>query len=337
MNKKVSPAAIGAFVLGAVALITIAILVFGSGRLFRQTREFVLYFDNSVNGLRIGAPVKVKGVEIGSVKDIRLLVGQGTAADKIPVIIEIDLKKLTSRGATQAAEAAVDHEALQKTIVDRGLRGQLEMESLVTGLLFVALDFFPGTPINLVQRTDGDYKYPEIPTLPTTFEQAKDAVTQILNKLEEIDFKALIASLESTVDGIKRTVNSPDLEATIRSLRQTMPKADEAVVDIRDLAVTLNANTKSLAATLEQTTIDTRASLRQADEALRQATATMKSAEAAVTNIETLTDLDSPVNYELVKGLREVSAAARSLRSLTSYLERNPRALIFGKADSKEN
>ena len=128
---------------------------------------------HSVNGLRIGAPVKIKGVEIGSVKDIRLLVGQGTAADKIPVIIEIDLKKLIRRGAAVAAETAVDPEAMQKVIVDRGLRGQLEMESLVTGLLFVALDFFPDTPINLVQQANGDYEYPEIPTLPTTLEQAK--------------------------------------------------------------------------------------------------------------------------------------------------------------------
>ena len=336
MNKKISPAVIGAFVLGAVALIIIAILVFGSGRLFRHTTDFVLYFDNSVNGLRIGAPVKIKGVEVGSVKDIRLHL-EGEEEAKIPVIIEIDLEKFVSRGAAQAAKTAVDREALQRAIVDRGLRGQLEMESLVTGLLFVALDFFPGTPINLVQRENADNKYPEIPTLPTSLEQAKDAVTQIFNKLEEIDFKALIASLESTVDGINRTVNSPDLEATIRSLKQTMPKVDQAVLSIRDLAVTLNDNSKSLAANLEQTTVDTRASLKQADEALRQATATMKSAEAAVTNIETLTDLDSPVNYELVKGLREVSAAARSLRSLTGYLERNPRALIFGKPESKEN
>jgi paraquat-inducible protein B len=133
MNKKMSPAMIGAFVLGAVALIVIAIVVFGSGRLFRQTREFVLYFDNSVNGLRIGAPVKVKGVEIGSVKDIRLQLEKGAEVNKIPVIIGIDLKKLTSRGATSAV--AVDPEALQKAIVDRGLRGQLEMESVVTGLL----------------------------------------------------------------------------------------------------------------------------------------------------------------------------------------------------------
>ena len=332
MNKKISPAVIGAFVLGAVALIIIAILVFGSGRLFRHTTDFVLYFDNSVNGLRIGAPVKIKGVEVGSVKDIRLHL-EGEEEAKIPVIIEIDLEKFVSRGAAQAAKTAVDREALQRAIVDRGLRGQLEMESLVTGLLFVALDFFPGTPINLVQRENADNKYPEIPTLPTSLEQAKDAVTQIFNKLEEIDFKALIASLESTVDGINRTVNSPDLEATIRSLKQTMPKVDEAVVNIRNLAGTMNENVKSLATDLQQTSGDTRLALRQAGDALKQTEETMKRAEAAATNIESLSDQDSAVNYELVKSLREVSAAARSLRSLTGYLERNPRALIFGKPE----
>jgi paraquat-inducible protein B len=337
MNKKISPAIIGAFVVGAVALIVIAILVFGSGRLFRQTREFVLYFDNSVNGLRIGAPVKIKGVEIGSVKDIRLQLEENTELNKIPVIIEIDLEKFTSRGATHAAEAAMDREALHKVIVNRGLRGQLEMESLVTGLLFVALDFFPGSPINLVQSADGDYRYPEIPTLPTTLEQAKDAVTQILNKLEEIDFKSLITSLELTVDGIKRTVNSPDLEATIRSLKQTMPRVDEAVVNVRNLAITMENNIKILTADLQQTSGDTRLALKQAGEALKQAEETMKRTEAAVTNIETWSDLDSPVNYELVRSLREVSAAARSLRSLAGYLERNPRVLLFGKPESKEN
>jgi paraquat-inducible protein B len=335
MNKKISPAVIGAFVLGAVTLIVIAILIFGSGRLFRQTRDFVLYFDNSVNGLRIGAPVKVKGVPIGSVKDIRLQLERGGTVNKIPVIIEIDLEKLTSRGA--AADVAQSREVLNKAIVDRGLRGQLEMESLVTGLLYVALDFFPGSPINLVQHENADNKYPEIPTLPTTLEQAKDALTQIINKLEEIDFKTLIASLESTVDGIKRTVNSPDVEQTLRSLRTTMPKVDEAVVNIRNLAGTMDGNVKTLSADLMQTSGDARLALKQAGDALKQTEETMKRAEAAVNNIETLSDLDSPVNYELVKSLREVSAAARSLRSLTGYLERNPRALIFGKPEPKEN
>lgn len=334
MNKRISPTMIGAFVVGAVALVVIAVIVFGSGRLFRQTRDFVLYFDNSVNGLRIGAPVKFKGVEVGSVKNILLQLGSDQQVNKIPVIIEIDLEKLTSRGAR--GDITVN-ETFRKAIADRGLRGQLAMESLVTGLLYVALDFLPGTPINLVQQGKRDYKYPEIPTLPTPFEQAKDAVTQIINKLEEIDFKGLIASLDETVNGIKRTVNSPELQATIRSLQKTMPKIDEAVVSIHNLAVTLNENSKNLAASLEQTSSDARASMKQADEALRQAAETMKSAEAAVANIQTLSDPDAPIIYELGKSLREVSAAARSLRSLANYLDRNPSALIFGRPGSKEN
>ena len=335
MNKKISPAMIGAFVLGAIALIVIAILVFGSGRLFRQTREFVLYFDNSVNGLRVGAPVKFKGVEIGSVKDIRLQLEKGAEVNKIPVIIEIDLKKLTSRGATTAP--AVDREAFNEFIVDYGLRGQLEMESLVTGLLFVALDFFPDTPINLVQQANGDYEYPEIPTLPTTLEQARGAVARIINKLEEIDFKELGANLQATLKGVNRTVNSPEVESVLRSLARVMPKVDQAVVNIRNLAGTMDDKVKILADDLQHTSADARLALKQAGDALKQTQETMKRAEAAVANIETLSDLDSPVNYELVKGLRDVSAAARSLRSLTDYLERNPRAPIFGKPNSKEN
>ena len=335
MNKKISPAVIGAFVLGAMVLIVAAILVFGSGRLFRRTKDFVLYFDNSVNGLRVGAPVKLKGVTIGSVLDIRLQLEKGAQVDKIPVIIEIDLEKLTSKGATAAT--AVNPEGLHNLIVDRGLRGQLEMESLVTGLLYVALDFFPGTPISLVQQVNANNQYPEIPTLPTALEQAKDAVTQIINKLQEIDFKSLIALLDETVSGINHTVNSPDLQDTIRSLKQTMPKIDQAVVNISNLANTMNENVKSLSTNLQQTAADTRVALKQAADALKQTEETMNRAEAAAANIENLSDQNSPVYYELVKGLKEVSAAARSLRSLSDYLERNPRALIFGKPSSKEN
>jgi len=333
--NKTRPAMIGAFVLGAVALIVIAIVIFGSGRLFRQTRDFVLYFDNSVNGLHVGAPVKLKGVEIGAVKDIRLQVGPNTQVDKIPVIIEIDLEKLTSRGATNVT--ATDREAFRQAVIKRGLRGQLLMESLVTGLLYVGLDFLPDTPVRLVQQSGGDYKYPEIPTTPTSLELAQDALTNIITKLQEVDFKGIAKSLDQTVDGIRHAVNSPDLEASIHSLRQTMPKLDEAVVNIRNLAGTMNDNIKTLSTDLQQTSGDTRLALRQATDALKQTEETMKRAEAAVTNIETLSDLDSPVNYELVKSLKELSAAARSLRSLTGYLERNPRALIFGKPESKEN
>jgi len=203
-------------------------------------------------------------------------------------------------------------------------------------VLYIALDFFPGTPINLVQQPNGDNKYPEIPTIPTEFEQAKDAISRIIDKLEEIDFKGLAKSLTETINGVNRTLNSPEVESVLRSLARVMPKVDEAVVNIRNLAGTTDDKVKILSADLQHTSGDARLALKQAGDALKQTEETMKRAEAAVNNIETLTEPDSRVSYELEKSLREVSAAARSLRLLADFIERDPRALIFGKPENKE-
>ena len=326
MSTKVSPTLIGAFVIGAVALIVIAILLLGSGRLFRQTRDFVLYFDNSVNGLRVGAPVKFKGVEVGSVKDIRLQLEKGAEVNKIPVIIEIDLEKLTLRGATP--EIAVDREAFHKAVVE-GFRGQLAMESLVTGVLYVALDFFPGTPINFVQQENVNNKYPEIPTLPTSLELAKGAVERILNKLEEVDFKRLIDSLTKTSDGVGQLVkvNSPTVKSILQSVDQAMPQLRGAILDFRTLTATANNNVTNVSADLHQT-------LTAAHSAIEQIAATMKEAETTIISVRATIDPNSPTFYELTKSLREVSGAASSIRLLADSLDRNPQAAILGKPET---
>jgi paraquat-inducible protein B len=334
MNRKISPTLIGGFVAGALILLVIAVIAFGSGQLFRKTREFVLFFDSSVNGLRIGAPVKVRGVEIGAVKDIRFQLAEGTQMNKIPVIVEIDLDKLTSRGAKAAT--AEDVKSFRQVIVERGLRGQLMTESLVTGLLYVGLDFFPGSPINLVQNTDRDHKYPEIPTMPSYLEQAQDTATKILARLEEVDFKGVLDSAKNAVDGVSRLVNSPAIESSLKSLERTMPKIDQAVVEIRKMTTGLDSNITVLSANLQQTSDAAREAMQQAALAMKQTDAALKEAEAAMTNIRGISDPESVTFYEIDRSLREVSAAARSLRLLTNSVERNPRALIFGKPELQE-
>jgi paraquat-inducible protein B len=332
MSKKISPTLIGAFVLGALALVVVAVVALGSGRFFRQTREFVLYFDSSVNGLRVGAPVKFKGVEIGAVKDIRLQLEKGAQVNKIPVIIEIDLEKLTSRGAT--SEVARDLPSFHKAIVEMGLRGQLLMESLVTGLLYIGLDLFPNSPVRLVQTAGGHYQYPEIPTTPTTLEQAQDAATRIMAKIEELDFKGLTKSLTETVDGINQLVNSPDLKASLRALQQTMPKVDEALVSMRKTATSMDQGVVSLSKSFEQTSDATREAMQQAVIALKQTDGALKAAETVMVNVSGVMDQDSPMFYEFRRSMKEISAAARTLRLLSGYIERNPRVLIFGKPES---
>lgn len=327
MNKRISPTLIGAFVAGALALVVITVVLLGSGRLFRRSTEFILYFDSSINGLRIGAPVKFRGVEIGAVKDILLQLGPDLEVSRIPVIITIDQKKITRRGGSGAS---LDDPESVKAAIDRGLRGQLHMESLLTGLLYIELDFVPDAPTDFVQSQESAQPYQEIPTIPTVLEKAQDAASRIMAKFDEIDFQGLIRSLERAADGIQATVNSPALRSSLQSLEKAMPKVEEAVASIRNVAITLDQNVKGVSGDLQQTSSEARA-------ALKQAGSTMKRAEETISSVRGVIDADSPTFYELTKSLREVSAAARSLRQLANYLERNPRALIFGKPDSKED
>lgn len=341
MNKKVSPTLIGAFVVGALALVVIAVLMFGSGRFFRTTKDFVLYFDGSVNGLRVGAPVKFRGVEIGSVKNILLRLENDPEVLRIPVIIELELEKFTSKGATGAA---LEDPEVRKQLISQGLRGQLQMESFVTGLLFVGIDFFPDSKLNLVQQPGIRYQYPEIPTEPTTLEVAGSKVNEVLAKLEEIDFKGLVESLQRTAQGVESLVTSSDLKAAVANTDEVAKKLDTAATNIAKLAATFDEKVKTLSEDFQLTSAEARNAMKQAgaafekvSTAITQAEVTLKETQATMTSVQSLTDPDSPTFYEITKTLREVSGAARSLRLLANYVERNPRALIFGKPENQED
>ena len=340
MNKKVSPTLIGAFVVGALALVVIAVLMFGSGRFLRTTKDFVLYFDGSVNGLRIGAPVKFRGVELGSVKNILLRLETGQQGLRIPVVIELELEKFTRKGSSGAA--LKDPEVL-KQLIDEGLRGQLQMESFVTGLLFVGLDFFPDSKLTLIQA-GSQQPYPEIPTQPTTLQLAGSKANEILAKFDEIDFKGLIESFERTAKGIEALVTSPDLKAAVGDTDAVAKKIEAAAANIAQVAATLDGKVKILSDDFQLTTVEARTAMKQAgvafdkvSTAITQAEATLKETQATMANVQDLTDPDSPAFYEITRTLKEVSGAARSLRLLANYVERNPRALVFGKPETKED
>jgi paraquat-inducible protein B len=332
MNKRISPTLIGAFVVGALALVVIAVIAFGSGQLFRQTKQFVLFFPGEVNGLRVAAPVKFRGVEIGSVKQILLQLEPDLKVRRIPVIVEIDLNKLTSRGASGAA---LNDPKAFKALIDQGLRGQLRTESLVTGVLYVGLDLFPGTPADLFQPPESK-KYEEIPTVPTAFEQAQDAAAKIIARLEEIDFKGLMNSTKAALDGINQLVSSPALKSSLRTLDETMPKVEQAVNSLNKLANSVDAKMSDLSADFQQTSAAAREAMQRAGITMKQTDSALQAAEAAMTNIKGAVDPNSPTFYELTKSLREVSSAARALRLLANSIERNPRSLIFGKPENQE-
>ena len=97
MPRRFSSTAIGIFVMSGLALGVLALAVLGSGSLFSRPHRFICFFNGSLNGLKVGAAVKVRGVEIGSVSEIRLrptpsegqLKPSAEAINALPVIIDI--------------------------------------------------------------------------------------------------------------------------------------------------------------------------------------------------------------------------------------------------------
>ena len=318
MNQRVSPTLIGAFVVGAVLLAVMAVVLIGSGRYFHRTYAFVLYFPGSVNGLRVGAPVKFRGVEIGAVQDIRLQLKRDQSVFRIPVIIGIDPDKITSLGGS---ETILNSPAEYRSAIEAGLRGQLQTESFVTGVLFVALEYFPGTPATLVQQSGRKFRYREIPTEPSSTEKARMAVTEVLTKLAASDLEGLVDSARQTISDLHQLVGSPDLKLTIRSLGDVAGRLGEAAGNVSHLAAGLDSNVSGLTHDLRQTSLKAGAMMDQAGQVLQHTDAALN---------------DGPVMYELTRTLQEVSAAARSVRLLTGYLERNPGAVIFGKPVAKK-
>jgi paraquat-inducible protein B len=312
MSKRPSPAMIGVFVLGALGLGVLAIVLLGSGRLFRETVPFVLSFTGSVNGLNVGAPVKFKGVEIGSVTDLRLTLGEGTAAPatRIPVLIEIDQEKVESQGA----RVDLWDPAVVKGLIDSGLRGQLNAQSLVTGLLFIELDFHPDTTAEFA-ISGGPYL--EIPTVPTVLQRAQSALGEIIGDIQAAKLAPLIENATQAVVGINKLVNLPDTERAVASLDETLASMREAMTALKVASLSLDKRAGEIGGSVAQFTSDMRT-------ALVQMRATLKTVDGFV-------EPSSPLSVRLNATLEEISNAARSVRILADYLERNPAALVRGR------
>lgn len=318
MAKRISPTALGVFVVGSLALMLTALVVLGSGRLFRKEHKFICLFTGNLNGLKVGAPVKVRGVEIGSVVQIllRLPPAYGTVKQqgpmRLPVIVDIDESQLKGRGGTGEALQPGELDSLIK----RGLRAQLNMESLLTGLLYVDLDLYPDTPANLALEP-GTARYPEIPTRPTTLEQAQETAMRALAKLDKIDFDALVKSMTDAANSATQLLNSPDLKATVASLKETTANLNKTVVSVDHEIAALNAKADPLITSLKKTSDD-------ADIALAQAKSTMADLQTAISP-------DSTLRYRVDTALDNLSEASSAIRQLADYLQRNPSAVVRGK------
>ena len=332
MSKKANKTVIGAFVVGAIALLIAGVLIFGTGKFMRKTNSYVLYFQGSIKGLNVGSPVVFRGVKIGSVTDIMLRYDPADLSFNIPVIIEIDPGKYTSISTIRDR----DRGKKINELLEKGLRARLVLQSMVTGQLMVDLDIYPDEPLIL---TGIKNDYPEVPTIPSDMEK-------LSRTLENIDFEEIFKNISSAVEGLEKFLDSPALIGSIEA-------AEKALKEIQKIAKNIDNQIKPLVSNIMSTSDAARSAFDQAEktlaleegvpgelasdikETLTSASNAMKQAEHTLSSVQGVVAEDSNTVNELNKALTELSAATRSIRFLADYLERHPEALIRGKGSSK--
>jgi paraquat-inducible protein B len=312
IKKAPSPTVVGAFVICGLILIAVAVGVWGSGTLFQKKFIFVCYFKGSVNGLTIGAPVKYRGVAVGQVIDVRVRYRQRKDDTRIPVFVEIFSHRARELGA-EASEFA-------QTLVARGLRAQLGSQSLLTGQLYVYLDYFPDTAIEL-SEVNGEY--PELPTVTTPLDEARDSLASLVTQFKNAD---LAHSLADTLEAIRRLVANPDLAKALAELPATVASFHE---------VAANPGLRKALAELPDTVQSVRKTVDGLDAKLgplvTDLSTTAKNANATITTLRGTVSPDGRLLVDFDRALQRIDRAAQAVQTLAESLERNPSSLIFGR------
>lgn len=323
MSKQANFFAIGIFVIAAFVIGVGTFIIFGTASLYRNTATFVATFQESANGLRTGAKVKAYGVEIGQVKRIMLHRVQRTDEVVIPVLMEIDLGQVSNLlGYSSFREF---DESMDIRYLERDAKAQLQLESFVTGVLYVELIFGQeGHGFVLLDNRFADYL--AVPTVPTDMQVLLQSIQSIASNLGQVDFAGLMENTSETLDEIRVSIEELDLNNVVDNMNSLIadtrskinsPELQEAAANMFSLMESLN-RLGSLADARAEGTLD------QLNKTLRQLESTSKDARSWL-------DPSSSVYREVTAALNQVADASRSLRILVEYIERNPNALITGR------
>jgi paraquat-inducible protein B len=316
MAKQANRMMIGGFVVLALILMAASLVVFGSGKFFKKTVKCVLYFDEPVSGLSVGAPVLFEGVQIGSVVSIVLTINPAELQIQIPIIIEYEPDLFHVQG--KVAMVRNPQKNVPK-LVERGLRAQLTTQSYITGQTAIELGFFPNADL-CYPPAEIDPNYKDYIVIPT----CKSTGAKLMESLGKLDLKGIQRHLISALASIDGLASNPDLAASFRNLKEALMKA-------RKLVTKVDRQVDPLADGLKKTSKDISKLARNAGAKVTELTTNLdKTMSAARGTISP----DSPLMVELETSLQEISKMSRSLRELADFLEEHPESLLRGKKGS---
>ena len=309
MSKPANKTLIGAFVVGATALLLLAIAVFGSGKLFQTTSRYVLFFDGSISGLSVGSPVLFRGVPVGRVVEIRLTGNLDNLVFQTPVFIELNKK---DEGRFSISDGDISRKEYLDRLVSHGLRATLATQSLLTGQLMIEMDFYPRNqipyPIKEVKEYDD---VPEIPTIPSQLDN-------ILQTLTTLPYDEITSNLLEITEGVKKILGNSNTT-------QLVGHIDGLVLQLQEVGTSLDKTLASIRGLADPYTKLARDTDKRLSAALEQASRVLNRIE----NVAKETEL-TVVSARGVVG-REITKAARAVRVFANTLERNPESVLRGK------
>jgi paraquat-inducible protein B len=324
--KTSNPTTLGVFLVIGLALGVAGVLIFSSGNLFHPQQKSILYFDGSLKGLNPGAPVKFRGVTIGKVDQILIRHNQPSDDYAMPVIIAVD-KKLVQSKSDETLQ--IGSQAHVNENIRRGLRGRLDAESLVTGVLYVSLDMVPAAPPALFHQLKPEYM--EIPTIPSQVQRLLDhleqldlpgisaKLTALLSHLDtslgHLDLPQINADVTNLLGAANQLLASPDLTNSVVSLRRTLNRAEA-------LLARIDGRVDPLADNLTNT--------------LFEAQKTLAEVRRGAQNLSDLLGPDNSFGSDLTQALEQLGNASRAVADLAEFLQRNPNALLAGRKKPKE-
>lgn len=340
MKTKISPTTIGLFVLGAFVLGVVALFSFGGVNFFSKPERFIVYFDESIHGLDNGSPVKLRGVRIGRVVNMNVravppAAGSTDSRSVVAVVCELS-RDVVADGEGKPMDVS-DRDELQK-LVDQGLRAQLGVVGLATGLLFVELDFYDPAEYPALPRAGMNSPYLEITAVPSAISEFQANLTEILNDLKRIDFARLANEIEGLVVDTRRQVNAADL-ATVSREWSDAAKAIRAVAESPE-ARQLVASASSAASRLDRVMAEVENAAgpgaKEFTLAIQEARVAMKEFTDTTTVVKRFVNAQQNLGDDASKAFVRLGDAAAAVARLADFLERNPSALLSGRADDSK-
>lgn len=306
MSKKINTTSIGLFIVTGVALGVTGLLLFSSSKLFSRTDQYIVYFNQSLNGLNEGAPVKYRGVTIGSVKRVMIQFNQATNDFSMPVVIELDEKLLRERlGAGSEEVFTKSSGALH---IKMGLRATLQTESLVTGVLYIDLRRDPNAPPPVFHELTEVYY--ELPTEETQIQHLMENIGSFDLKSIETNLNALLTKLDNTLGSLQMGQINQGISNDLAAVQTTLEQ-------YRLVGEKLNTHIDPLADSITNT--------------LAEATLTLGQLRGTGENLRTMLAPDSPLRNNLDQALQQLAGASESISSLAEFLKQHPNALITGR------